>query len=108
MVGGGGFHNSAVIVTPQDIAPIHSGSVFGLMNTFGSIPGRIKKNLSSILSFEQMINSHLRFSRGVSCWAHSGINPKLVSRIQCVHPNQYLRLDRLLSVWIITKNSLKP
>ena len=40
--GGGGFHNSAVIVTPQDIAPTHSGSVFGLMNTFGSIARKIK------------------------------------------------------------------
>lgn len=39
-IGGTGFHNSAVVVTPQDIAPIHSGSVFGLMNTFGAIPGK--------------------------------------------------------------------
>lgn len=37
--GGTGFHNNAVIVNPQDIAPSYSGSVFGLMNTFGSIPG---------------------------------------------------------------------
>lgn len=37
--GASGFHSSAVIVTPQDIAPTHSGSVFGLMNTFGAIPG---------------------------------------------------------------------
>jgi ACS family sodium-dependent inorganic phosphate cotransporter-like MFS transporter 9 len=34
-----GFHNNAVTVNPQDLAPSHSGSVFGLMNTVGAIPG---------------------------------------------------------------------
>lgn len=34
-----GFHNSAVIVNPQDLAPNHSGSVFGIMNAVGAIPG---------------------------------------------------------------------
>ena len=34
-----GFHNAAVIVNPQDLAPKHSGSVFGIMNAFGAIPG---------------------------------------------------------------------
>lgn len=37
--GGTGFHNNAVIVNPQDLAPTYSGSVFGLMNTVGAIPG---------------------------------------------------------------------
>ena len=36
-----GFHNAAVIVNPQDLAPKHSGSVFGIMNAFGAIPGNI-------------------------------------------------------------------
>lgn len=40
--GGTGFHNNAVIVNPQDLAPSHSGSVFGLMNTFGAIPGKMQ------------------------------------------------------------------
>lgn len=39
IIGGTGFHNNAVTVNPQDLAPSHSGSVFGLMNTVGSIPG---------------------------------------------------------------------
>jgi len=34
-----GLHNSAVIVNPQDLAPKHSGSVFGVMNAVGAIPG---------------------------------------------------------------------
>lgn len=34
-----GFHNNAVTVNPQDLAPSYSGSVFGLMNTVGAIPG---------------------------------------------------------------------
>jgi hypothetical protein len=36
-----GFHNNAILVNPQDLAPQHSGSVFGLMNTVGAIPGKI-------------------------------------------------------------------
>ncbi|KAH8333094.1 hypothetical protein KR074_005443 [Drosophila pseudoananassae] len=39
IIGGTGFHNNAVTVNPQDLAPLHSGSVFGLMNTVGAIPG---------------------------------------------------------------------
>ena len=27
-----GFHNSGVLVNPQDIAPKHAGSVFGMCN----------------------------------------------------------------------------
>jgi ACS family sodium-dependent inorganic phosphate cotransporter-like MFS transporter 9 len=34
-----GFHNNAILVNPQDLAPKHSGSVFGLMNTVGAVPG---------------------------------------------------------------------
>jgi len=33
------FHNSAVLVVPQDIAPSYAGSVFGVMNAIGAIPG---------------------------------------------------------------------
>lgn len=39
IIGGSGFHNAAVTVNPQDLAPNFSGSVFGLMNTVGAIPG---------------------------------------------------------------------
>lgn len=39
IVGGSGFHNAGVTVNPQDLAPSYSGSVFGLMNTVGAIPG---------------------------------------------------------------------
>lgn len=39
VIGASGFHNNAVIVNPQDLAPAYSGSVFGLMNTVGAIPG---------------------------------------------------------------------
>jgi MFS transporter, ACS family, solute carrier family 17 (sodium-dependent inorganic phosphate cotransporter), member 9 len=34
-----GFHNAGVTVNPQDLSPEFSGSVFGLMNTFGSTFG---------------------------------------------------------------------
>ena len=33
------FHHSGVLVNPQDIAPKYAGSVFGIMNAFGAIPG---------------------------------------------------------------------
>lgn len=39
IIGVTGFHNAAVTVNPQDLAPNYSGSVFGLMNTVGAIPG---------------------------------------------------------------------
>ncbi|CAH1255163.1 SLC17A9 [Branchiostoma lanceolatum] len=33
------FHNSGVLVVPQDIAPSFAGAVFGVMNMLGAIPG---------------------------------------------------------------------
>lgn len=39
IIGVTGFHSGAISVNPQDLAPNHSGSVFGLMNTVGAIPG---------------------------------------------------------------------
>lgn len=39
ITGASGFHNSSCTINPQDLAPNHSGSVFGLMNTAGSVPG---------------------------------------------------------------------
>ncbi|KAK3791568.1 hypothetical protein RRG08_002924 [Elysia crispata] len=36
-----GFHSSGILVNPQDIAPRHAGSVFGMMNMAGAIPGFI-------------------------------------------------------------------
>lgn len=38
-VAAGGLHGSAVFMNPQDIAPQYAGSVFGIMNTVGAIPG---------------------------------------------------------------------
>ncbi|XP_066597139.1 voltage-gated purine nucleotide uniporter SLC17A9 isoform X2 [Prorops nasuta] len=39
VAGGSSFHCNAIAVNPSDLAPKHSGSVFGLMNTVGAIPG---------------------------------------------------------------------
>uniref|UniRef100_A0A1B0GKF9 Putative solute carrier family 17 member 9-like protein n=1 Tax=Lutzomyia longipalpis TaxID=7200 RepID=A0A1B0GKF9_LUTLO len=39
IIGGSGFHNNGVTVNPQDLSPTYSGSVFGLMNTMGAVPG---------------------------------------------------------------------
>jgi len=36
-----GFHNAGIMVNPQDLAPRHAGSVFGVMNTIGALPGFI-------------------------------------------------------------------
>lgn len=33
------FHNVACVVNPQDLAPKHSGSIFGIMNAVGAMPG---------------------------------------------------------------------
>lgn len=34
-----GFHSGGILVNPQDIAPAYAGSVFGVMNTAGAVPG---------------------------------------------------------------------
>lgn len=34
-----GFHNAGIMVNPQDLAPKYAGSVFGVMNTIGAMPG---------------------------------------------------------------------
>ncbi|KAM3180115.1 hypothetical protein ACTXT7_016938 [Hymenolepis weldensis] len=34
-----GFHNSGILLNPQDIAPMNGGQVFGVMSTVGTIPG---------------------------------------------------------------------
>lgn len=39
IIGAAGFHNTAVAVNAQDLAPRHAGSAFGLVNTLGAIPG---------------------------------------------------------------------
>ncbi|XP_012281033.1 solute carrier family 17 member 9 [Orussus abietinus] len=41
IIGGSGFHNTAIVVNPADLAPKYAGSVFGLMNTVGAIPGSL-------------------------------------------------------------------
>ncbi|XP_065353869.1 voltage-gated purine nucleotide uniporter SLC17A9-like [Cloeon dipterum] len=39
IIASSGFHNNAVMVNPQDLAPNLAGSVFGIMNTIGALPG---------------------------------------------------------------------
>lgn len=39
VIGMTGFHSAGVTVNPQDLSPNFSGSVFGLMNTFGATVG---------------------------------------------------------------------
>lgn len=36
-----GFHSAGIMVNPQDLAPKYAGSVFGVMNTVGALPGFI-------------------------------------------------------------------
>ena len=36
---GAAMHSTAVVVNPTDIAPKHSGSVFGIINAAGALPG---------------------------------------------------------------------
>ena len=46
---GNGFHNNSCVVNPQDLAPQNPGSIFGIMNACGSLPG--KKCQIKICSF---------------------------------------------------------
>ncbi|KAG5675181.1 hypothetical protein PVAND_005106 [Polypedilum vanderplanki] len=53
-----GFHNSSLMVNPQDLSPSYSGSVFGLMNTFGSTCGFLGTYLAGhILELTQNWNA---------------------------------------------------
>jgi len=36
-----GFHHGGVVVNPQDFAPNHTGTAYGLMNIAGALPGFI-------------------------------------------------------------------
>jgi ACS family sodium-dependent inorganic phosphate cotransporter-like MFS transporter 9 len=57
-IGISGFHNAGVTVNPQDLAPDFSGSVFGLMNTFGSTFGFLGVYLAGhILELTQSWNA---------------------------------------------------
>lgn len=82
ITGATGFHNSAVVVNPGDLAPKHSGSVFGLMNTVGSIPGFVSvyvagqilektKKWSVVFNFTAAVNV---IGCIIFCWFGSG-NP---------------------------------
>ena len=57
-IGIAGFHNAGVTVNPQDLSPDFSGSVFGLMNTFGSTFGFLGVYLAGhILELTQSWNA---------------------------------------------------
>lgn len=57
-IGIAGFHNAGVTVNPQDLSPDFSGSVFGLMNTFGSTFGFLGVYLAGhILDLTQSWNA---------------------------------------------------
>ncbi|KAK6632028.1 hypothetical protein RUM44_007058 [Polyplax serrata] len=80
IIGATGFHNSAVVVNPGDLAPKHSGSVFGLMNTVGSIPGFVSvyaaglilertKSWAIVFNFTAVVNI---IGCALYCWFASG------------------------------------
>lgn len=55
IIGASGFHNNAIAVNPSDLAPKHAGSVFGLMNTIGAIPGMYVVNMKHINLVETLL-----------------------------------------------------
>jgi MFS transporter, ACS family, solute carrier family 17 (sodium-dependent inorganic phosphate cotransporter), member 9 len=58
VIGMTGFHAAGVTVNPQDLAPNFSGSVFGLMNTFGATVGFLGVYLAGhILELTQSWNA---------------------------------------------------
>jgi len=46
---GHGAYHSTIIMNPTDITPQHSGFMFGIMNTFGAIPGFIGTYISGAI-----------------------------------------------------------
>lgn len=68
IIAGSGFHNTAVTVNPQDLAPTFSGSVFGLMNTVGAIPGFLGVYLAGhILELTQSWSAVFSTSIAINC-----------------------------------------
>ena len=75
------FHNFGSAVNAMDIAPKHSGSVFGIINTVGSTSGTqhifklefVRKNIQ-IFDF--------RVHRSLFCWLYSGLDWELVCSLQ--------------------------
>ncbi|KAF6032628.1 SLC17A9 [Bugula neritina] len=56
-----GAYQSTVIMNPSDIAPDHTGFMFGVMNTFGAIPGFIGTYVSGAI-LEMTSNWNLMYS----------------------------------------------
>ena len=63
-----GFHNAGVVPNAAvDIAPRHSGTVFGLVNTLGSVSGSRSNSSSSSRELIARMNSKLINSHSTSC-----------------------------------------
>ena len=63
-----GFHNAGVVPNAAvDIAPRHSGTVFGLVNTLGSVSGSSGNRSSSSRELIARMNSKLINSHSTSC-----------------------------------------
>lgn len=68
IIGVTGFHNGAISVNPQDLSPNHSGSVFGLMNTIGAIPGFLGVYLAGhILELTQSWSAVFSTAAAINC-----------------------------------------
>jgi hypothetical protein len=64
---GSGMHTFGIVANPQDIAPSHAGSVFGIMNAGGAIPGTF---IFVLFSYRRHLIIHSRCSaddRGNVC-----------------------------------------
>ncbi len=95
-----GFHNASLVVNPQDLAPKHAGSVFGMMNAVGSIPGT-KKTCSAPSSCPCYLKrlSLWRFCRSLHNWIYLGRYEELVGCLPVDCNPQRLWSVHILRVW---------
>lgn len=112
IIGGSGFHNNAIAVNPSDLAPKHSGSVFGLMNTVGAIPGIYIYNYKLIYIFFIVTNknNNIKYSRiswSILFWIYITCNTQLVCCIYIYSYNRCIRMYNIFIIWFWTSNYMK-
>ena len=101
------FHNFGSAVNAMDIAPKHSGSVFGIINTVGSTSG-IQNILK--LVFVRKHSSYFfdfRVHRSLFCWLYSGLDWELVCSLQYYCCDKSCWHNGLCLVWKWCTHCLK-
>lgn len=98
------FHNFGSAVNAMDIAPKHSGSVFGIINTVGSTSG-IQNILKFVFARKHFFD--FRVHRSLFRWLYSGLDWELVCSLQYYCCDKSCWHNGLCLVWKWCTHCLK-